>query len=433
MWEESSRRLIEDYRALHAFPEVGWGEYRTTAYIIAELATLGCELRYGPDIHGFERMGLLQSQQNRLQLESAIAAGADQFVLEAIKNNHTGVIADWYGAEPGPYVCLRVDIDANVGCESASEDHQPAREGFASRIQGVHHNCGHDAHTAIGLEVARYMSSIGGPKKGRFRLIFQPAEEGLRGAQSLVDRGAVDGVDYLYGFHLGIQANRTGSLIAGYMSLLASEKYDVSFRGESTHAGISPEKGRNSLLAMATAILQCLSISRHGAADTRVNVGSAHASSARNAIPDYASFEAEIRSDTNAGLAHMRDRFEAIIDGVAVIYGVVPEVETVGYAPAASSDRCLIQEFVDNARHLTSESSVIDSCNFQASDDISVFMNAVQSKGGKALYFGVGSDLSGDHHTSTFTIDPEAMEFAFDATRAILDYRFGLSNGAGLN
>lgn len=107
------------------------------------------------------------------------------------------------------------------------------------------HACGHDGHAAVGLGLAEVLVSIRRHLRGRIRLIFQPAEEGARGALPMSEAGAVDGVDVLFGFHIGFKAEGPGSLICGTQGFLATTKRDVLFSGVPAHAGAAPEEGKD--------------------------------------------------------------------------------------------------------------------------------------------------------------------------------------------
>lgn len=99
---------------------------------------------------------------------------------------------------------------------------------------------------------------------GTIKLIFQPAEEGVRGARAMVAKGIVDDVDYMFGGHIGFKATKSDSLVCLTGGFLATTKLDASFKGESSHAGAAPERGRNALLAAAHHVLRCTLFPVHG-------------------------------------------------------------------------------------------------------------------------------------------------------------------------
>ena len=134
------------------------------------------------------------------------------------------------------------------------------------------HACGHDGHTAIGLAVAERLANPAAGWSGTLKLIFQPAEEGGRGAKPMVAAGVVDDVDYLFAGHLGCNLP-SGKLAARATGFLFSRKIDVVFLGRAAHAAMGPHEGRNALLAAAAAALGLHGIARHAQEQTHVNVG----------------------------------------------------------------------------------------------------------------------------------------------------------------
>ena len=103
--------------------------------------------------------------------------------------------------------------------------------------------------------------------RGKVRLIFQPAEEGCRGAKAIVENGWLDDVDYVIGNHMaGGRMEPDFDLIPGRSVAVgsATTKMDVEFSGKSAHAGSAPQAGRNALLAAASAVLNLNAIPRHG-------------------------------------------------------------------------------------------------------------------------------------------------------------------------
>lgn len=132
-------------------------------------------------------------------------------------------------------IAYRVDMDALDLNEKLQPDHLPFREGFASCNSGMMHACGHDGHTTIGLGLAHVFKSLEPQLNGTIKLIFQPAEEGTRGAKSMVEAGVVDDVDFFTAVHIGTGVP-AGELVCGSDSFMATSKLDVTYRGVAAHA-----------------------------------------------------------------------------------------------------------------------------------------------------------------------------------------------------
>jgi aminobenzoyl-glutamate utilization protein A len=113
-----------------------------------------------------------------------------------------------------PVTAFRFDIDALPIQEEHQNIHKPYSEQFHSTNTNISHACGHDGHTSIGLGLAKTISENKDSLKGTIKIIFQPAEEGCRGAYSMVDAGVVDDVDTLICMHLGLMA-KSGMIVAG--------------------------------------------------------------------------------------------------------------------------------------------------------------------------------------------------------------------------
>jgi len=205
--------------------------------------------------------------------QRALEQGAHAAWAEKMRAERPAWLGSCVSRSPGPTVALRVDMDANDLIEAAEEKHRPFREGFASVNKGAMHACGHDGHTATGLGVAEVLAGLKDRLAGTVKLIFQPAEEGVRGAKAMVARGVVDDVKYVVGAHLGINLKKTGQVACRTEGFLATTKLDAVFTGKPAHAGGAPEQGRNAVLAAATATLNLHAISRHSQGASRINVG----------------------------------------------------------------------------------------------------------------------------------------------------------------
>ncbi len=420
--EKMEEDLVRDRRAVHRHAESGWTEYWTTSFVGRRLAALGYAPSMGRDVCAADaRMGLPAPRVLEACLDRARDQGADVRHLEAMRGGFTGAVAAG-GRNPGPRVALRFDIDALDLVESDSADHRPAREGFASVNAETCHACGHDGHVAIGLGVARVLSELSPSAPGSFRLIFQPAEEGVRGARSIVEAGHLEGADYVIGCHL-LPGWAVGELAPGLGGYAATRKFDVAFVGEAAHAGARPEGGRNALLAAATAAIHLHALPRHHAGFTRVHVGRLEAGSGRNVIPSHALLVAEVRGATTALCDAMYERAIRVIQSSAALYGCEAEVRPMGQAGTADSDPSLARQARASAgwagRFAFHE---VDSVG--GSEDFTEMMRAVQAHGGLAVNLGIGADAGGTRrgdadrrrvlaaHSATFDFDERALGVA---------------------
>lgn len=411
--ETLTNPLIALRRDFHRHAERGWQEIRTAATVARLLRSAGYVVRLGREVLAAEaRMGLPSGEE----LEAAVTRAREQGVapadLAALRDGFTAVVGELATGRPGPTVALRVDLDANDGTEATAPSHRPAREGFASLHPGAHHNCGHDGHTAIAVTVARILATLKDRLCGRCKIVFQPAEEGTRGAKAMVERGVVDDVEKLLCFHIGVGAQATGQVVAGTYDFHATTKLNARYLGRAAHAGHVPEQGKNALLAAATAVLNLLALPRHSQGDSRVNVGFLQAGHGRNIVPAEAVLRAETRGTTNEVDAFLASYARKVLEQAGAMHDVACEVTVVGQALTASSDAALVEDVKRAARGVPGVTRIDDPAPFGASDDATFFMTRVQSRGGQACYVVFGSDLAGGHHTPTFDFDERTLGIA---------------------
>ncbi|ATW26153.1 amidohydrolase [Candidatus Formimonas warabiya] len=407
--QEIEPLLVQYRRNFHKYPEAGWTEFRTAAKITEILLELGYSVKLGADaVSKSDMLGVPPEEELKIHMNRAVKQGANPELVKEMEGGLTGIIAELNCGE-GPTVALRFDMDANDIDEPKEEKHRPFREGFSSENPGVMHACGHDGHAAIGLGVARMIVKIKDLLQGKIRLIFQPGEEGVRGAKAMVARGAADGVDYILGAHIGFQATKNRQLICGTGHFLATSKLDVSFTGIPAHAGAAPEEGHNALLAAACAALNLHAISRHGKGSTRITVGTLNAGQARNVIPPHAEMKIETRGETTEINEYMVNSVRDIIAGAAKMYGVDYEIKIVGETISGESSPELITKVKDIAQGTGLFTELIDYVSFGASEDFTAFMTTVQKNGGQGTYMMIGSQLASGHHDYYFDFDEATL------------------------
>ena len=396
--------LIRLRRHFHKYAEPAWMEFLTTVKIIEELKNYNLDIYYGKEIYFNKRMGLpeksiLESYKNSISI-------SDIEKKEEILDSYTGLIAVLDTKKIGPNIGFRFDIDANELCESNSLGHLPNILNFSSKNSFAMHACGHDAHMSIGIELAKILASNINKLKGKIIFIFQPAEEGVRGAYSLMNNPIIDKLDYLAGMHIGMDV-KSGEVGVGSHGFLATKKIDIIFKGKASHAGASPEKGHNALLAASSAVLNFNSLAQHSMGEARINVGKLNAGSGRNIIANKAKIEMEIRGENDHIISYLYDGVNRIVEGSAISYDCSYEIEIKGQAPSLIS---YDEEFIKNLRNFYREKSykLVDA-QLKGSEDIAYLLNEVRKKGGKTVHFILGSNLKDSHHSEEFDINEKDM------------------------
>lgn len=415
--------LVALRREFHRYGESGWTEFYTTARVIEELRGLGIPVRWGQAIHCREKMAGLPSEEVlEACWQRAAAELGSTALLEPMRGGFTGCIAEIQGALPGPVTAIRVDLDCCDVDECMERSHRPAREGFASIHENCMHACGHDAHAAIGIGAAERIWARRQELKGTVRLIFQSAEEGLRGAASMEEAGAVEGVQRLFGIHVGIRPEETGTVAVSTRDFLSSTKFDVFFHGVPAHAGICPEKGRNALAAAAKAALELLEIPARFEKVCRVNVGTLRAGSGRNVVPALAHMAVETRGETAEINAQAEAMALAACRAAAEQYGCTVETRPMGGAGGAVCDRDLAKKAAEIVKKVPGVSAVLQDVPFGAGEDVTTLMTAVQAQGGEATELLLCMPLPFPHHNDRFEIDETLLELGAEIlTRLALE------------
>jgi amidohydrolase len=283
-------------RDIHAHPELGFEEQRTSDLVAAKLAEFGCEV-----YRGIGKTGVV----GRLRV----------------------------GASPRS-VGLRADMDALPIQEANDFD-------YRSRNDGRMHACGHDGHTTMLLGAARYLAETRN-FDGTVNFIFQPAEEGLGGAAAMVEEGVFDRFpcDAIFGMHntpgvaIGKFTIRTGPMMAG------GGFFDITVLGRGAH-GARPESGVDPVIAAShiAAALQTIVSRNVRPVDTAVvSVTRFHAGDAYNVIPERAVIGGTVRAFDNETFALIEQNMKRIANGVAGGFGATAEVDFRSLFPPLIND-----------------------------------------------------------------------------------------------
>ena len=247
----------------------------------------------------------------------------------------TGVLR---GGLPGPVVLLRGDMDALPVTEETGAP-------YASQIPGVMHACGHDLHTAMLAGAARLLSARQADLPGTVIFMFQPGEEGRAGARTMIEEGVLDAAGprpvAAYGLHVtsnrlpcGMFSTRPGPMLA------AADQIFVTVRGRGGHASM-PHRAADPIPAaceMVTA-LQMLVTRKFDVFDPVViTVGTFHAGTTDNVIPDEARFAATARSYSAASRGLLGREVPRLVEGIARAHGLDVDVRYVEEYPVTVND-----------------------------------------------------------------------------------------------
>ena len=355
-------------RDFHRHPELGYQEVRTAGIVARELQSLGLEVTTG------------------------IAK--------------TGVVALLEGARPGPVVLLRFDMDALPIKEETGA-------AYASENPGVMHACGHDGHTSIGLTVARLLQAHSQELAGTVKLVFQPAEEGLRGAELMVEQGVLQNPrpDVSLAMHLWNDKPLGWLGIGDGAVMAAAEMFNIHITGKGGH-GAAPHLAIDPVLAAAHIITALQSIPARNVAPLKaavISVTTLRAGEAFNIIPQYAELTGTIRTFEPEVRALVLERFHQVINGVAEAMGCKADIQCEGITPAVINREPIAARVRAVAQRLLPDSPLTSHFATMGSEDMAFMMQDIP---GCFIFVGsANSDkgLDAPHHHPRFDIDEEAL------------------------
>lgn len=397
-------------RDIHRHAEAGWKEIRTCSILADRLVRMGyTDIRMGKDCMKEDvRMGLPSKEELDAAYERALSEGAVLPYANRFRDGFTGLTAILESGRPGPVIGVRCDIDALGVVECQEADHRPAREGFSSIHPGEMHACGHDAHAVIGLTLAEALIRIKDKLCGTVKLVFQPAEEGVRGARCIAESGILDDVDYMLANHMTARPKESDAdLKFCYAKCVANAKWDVYVHGKACHAS-APENGNNAMLATAAIIQGIYGLPRSSVGDSRINVGVVEAGSGRNVVCDRAKIMMELRGLTQQSLSYMVPYARRVIQNAAAMHGCTAEIVEMGATPCADID---VNEFVDEMLSLAKDLGyrTIAPVTSTTSEDYVYMAQRVQEHGGKSLMFRTLSDYPAAAHAVRFDLQEEDL------------------------
>ncbi len=369
-------------RDLHAHPELGFQEHRTAGIVAKELSDL------------------------KLEVQTGIGG--------------TGVVAILKGSRPGPVILVRADMDA-----------LPIREetgaSYASQNPGVMHACGHDGHTAILLTVARMLKAQNKELAGIVKFMFQPAEEGMGGAEKMITEGVLDNpkVDIALALHvwnekpIGWFGISTGPAMAG------AEIFTLKIHGKGGHAAI-PDMTKDPILASAHVITAIQGIVARNVSPLQtavISVCTINAGETFNVVPAFVEMTGTIRSFEPSIRSLILERFDKTVHSVAEALGCQADIDVRRLTPATINQPEIAEKVQGVARRLFPQAKV-DPANYvtMGSEDFAFVLEKVP---GCFIFVGSANPKKGldaGHHSPRFDLDEAALTSgAALLTAAIMD------------
>lgn len=317
---ESTSELEAIFRDLHAHPEIGFQETRTSAIVARALES------YGVD-----------------EVHEGIAG--------------TGVVALIHGQGQGNRrVGLRADMDALPIHEATGLAH-------ISQNEGVMHACGHDGHTTMLLGAAKHLAATR-DFEGTAVMIFQPAEEGLGGARGMIADGLFEQFpcDEVYGLHNYPNGQPAQFAIRKGAALAGAAFFDITVRGKGAHAA-HPEEGRDALMiaaSLATEFNTILSRNVSPLENCVVSVTQLRAGTAYNIVPGTATLAGTVRYFKDEVYAQTAHRMQKICDGFATAHEVEIELDLRNVFDVLRNDADLSDAYMQAAEDIVGADKVSD-------------------------------------------------------------------------
>ncbi|NLH83325.1 MAG: amidohydrolase [Phyllobacteriaceae bacterium] len=370
---------------------------RSIATLIRERHQEHAELRR--EIHRNPEFGFKEFKTSRLVADRLKSWGL--MVCEGIAE--TGVVATLTGGEPGPSIGLRADMDALRINEVPGRPH-------CSCVPGMMHACGHDGHTTMLLAAAQYLAGHREEVAGTVHFIFQPAEEGLGGAPTMMREGLFERfpVEAVYGMHNmpGIPAGelhtRPGPLFA------ASDMWSVTFHGTGGHGGGGAHKGTDPTLVQAHFITALHSVvSRNVAPDDMAVLSVGHiaagAAESPSVIPSTATVVGTGRSYTPKVRDTIERRLRQLAEAQAVAFGCTAEVIYDRRFPP------LVPAQAETDRSIAAAARVVGAAKVDGASRALTyaedFAHMLEAKPGGFMLIGNGMPADGFTHLHTDTYD----------------------------
>jgi amidohydrolase len=367
--ERLAPELVAWRRELHRHPELGFEERRTAEFVTSRLREIGLELK-----------------------------------TEVARTGVVGLLRAPTGSRPA--VLLRADMDALPVQEVAGRE-------YGSTVEGRMHACGHDGHMAMLLGAATVLAARRDELCRDVVFCFQPAEEGQGGARAMIADGVLDWVDVgsVFALHLWTPFEQGTVHLCGGPIMAANDEFTAWIVGRGGH-GAQPHLAADPIVAAAGAVTALQSIVSRGVDPLKaavVTVGSLHAGSASNVIPDRARLDGTMRSFDSGVRQQLCERVPAVLESAAKAGGCALEFELRPGYPATVNDEAAAQLAGRLAVEVVGQDNVRQTPPLTAAEDFSYFL---ERRPGAFILVGAGNrdrGIEAPHHSPEFDIDESVL------------------------
>lgn len=356
----NDKQIFTDFDWLHEHGETAFKEVNTTAYLAKRLDEMGIPY--------------------------------EQF------ENMTGLIATL--GSGSPVIGMRTDIDA-------------LRQTYQGK-EGVFHSCGHDAHMAIVLAVAQYYVDNPADLTGTLKLIFQPAEETVTGAEKVIKSGRLPHMNYLYGLHVCPEVQVRAKQAEPIIPAAATRTYWVTIKGKTAHAG-TPELGANVIDAFSELNEKLRRINLDTKLPYSVTTTMFQAGKSSNIIPDYGTFAIDLRARTNDLMDELQQRAFEAMDSVQTD-DIKVTLDGNDFSPAAIPSQKAIANMSSAITDVLGPAGLIDALDTPGGDDFHFY--AYDGIADETTMLGLGCNLNPGLHIPGMTFERESI---LDGARMMID------------
>ena len=365
--KEQEQYVIETRHWLHAHPEVGEHEVETTRFIVSQLEEMGIAVQ----------------------------------TFEGI----TGCVGTIQGGQPGKTVMLRADIDALPIQENPGKS-------YCSQNPGVMHACGHDCHTAMLLGAARVLQAHREELKGTVKLIFQMAEEIGRKSEEYVKRGALEGVDAIFGMHVWSSMESGTANFESGPRMACSDRFTIQVRGKAAH-GSAPHQGHDAILAAAAAVmaLQSIPSRQNNPLDSLVvTVGMMNGGTKENILCDHVELVGTVRAFDRTFRNSMPQCIQEVVENVVRGYGCTAECDYYfGPSPLINDHQELVDLAQGAAKKELGEGCLRPLPKMTGAEDFSVYMEHIPGVYGYIGFHDPAKGPACNHHHPAFDVDESIL------------------------